>query len=174
MEEKSLGKIIKEARKSKNKTLKEVADEVGIDTSTLHKYESGTIKTIPYDKLEKISLATTGSSYTILNAMSGAFGLGGVLGTAAATILGGVTSVTENLIFTDGFNSKNSTSKKDIKEKMEEIKIEYCNLINKVDELKFLFNDSKLTQEMKDQIFTELRDTFRSLEEEYFKNKYKK
>lgn len=50
----TLGSLIKEIRKNNNKTLKEFSYEIGVDISTLQKYENNIIKNIPYDKLEKI------------------------------------------------------------------------------------------------------------------------
>ena len=54
MDNTNLGSLIKEIRKNNKKTLKEFSYEIGVDISTLQKYENNIIKNIPYDKLEKI------------------------------------------------------------------------------------------------------------------------
>lgn len=46
---------IKKRRKELNMTLLEVADALGITEATMQRYESGTIKNIPYENIEKIS-----------------------------------------------------------------------------------------------------------------------
>lgn len=50
-----LNKRIKARRKSQNKTLLEVAEFVGVKEATMQRYESGEIKTIPYDNIELIA-----------------------------------------------------------------------------------------------------------------------
>ncbi len=50
-----LNKRIKECRKKQNKTLLEVAEYVGVKEATMQRYESGEIKTIPYDNIELIA-----------------------------------------------------------------------------------------------------------------------
>lgn len=46
---------IQEMRKKRNKTLKEVAEAIGIQEATLQRYESGVIKNIPHDKISAIA-----------------------------------------------------------------------------------------------------------------------
>jgi|GEM_PF-7131106 len=174
MEEKKIGEVIKEARKSQNKTLKELAEEIGIDTSTLQKYESGTIKNIPYDKLEKISRAT-GASSMMLGAMSGIVGavipafLGGVALAAGGVALAGATA---------GLALKPFSTKEEeienLKKEVAEIEEDYAKLMKKIDDSKSLFQDDSVAQKIKDETFMELQKSFNSLQEEYFKNKYKK
>lgn len=46
---------IKDMRKRRNKTLKEVAEAIGVQEATLQRYESGLIKNIPHDKITAIA-----------------------------------------------------------------------------------------------------------------------
>lgn len=46
---------IKQLRKQKNITLKELAEHLGIKEATMQRYESGNIKSIPYDNIVLIA-----------------------------------------------------------------------------------------------------------------------
>lgn len=46
---------IKQLRKHKNITLKELAEYIGVKEATMQRYESGEIKSIPYDNIVKIA-----------------------------------------------------------------------------------------------------------------------
>lgn len=48
---------IKKARSKTNKTLEDIALQVGVSKQTIQKYESGVITNIPSDKIEKIAIA---------------------------------------------------------------------------------------------------------------------
>ena len=149
MKEKDLGTIIRNARKKQGKTLKELADEIDVDTSTLQKYETGIIKNIPYDKLKKISIAT-GTAIPMLGTIGVSLGVvGGALG-----LIGGVFSA----VISDNNNSKIITSENSVKNN---------NFENKLDSILLFFQNPEIDQEFKDKIFDILQN-------EYFKNKYKK
>lgn len=101
MEEKELGTLIKEARIKQNKTLKELASEIGVEPSTLQKYESGAIKNIPYDKLKKIS-SVTNTSLLMATGL-----LGGVLGATLGLSIGAISAI-NNLANENDDDLKNS------------------------------------------------------------------
>lgn len=46
---------IQKMRKRRNKTLKEVAEAIGVQEATLQRYESGVIKNIPHEKISAIA-----------------------------------------------------------------------------------------------------------------------
>lgn len=48
---------IKKVRSRTNKTLEDIAVQVGVSKQTIQKYESGIITNIPSDKIEKIAIA---------------------------------------------------------------------------------------------------------------------
>lgn len=50
-----IGKRIKMARLEKEKTLKEVADDIGLTKSTIQRYESGTIENLKLPVIEAIA-----------------------------------------------------------------------------------------------------------------------
>ena len=52
-----IGKNIRKIRKSRNMTLEQVGNLVGLPKQTIQRYESGAIKNIPYDKLISIANA---------------------------------------------------------------------------------------------------------------------
>ena len=142
MKDQDLGTIIRNARKKQGKTLKEFADEIGIDTSTLQKYETGVIKNIPYDKLKKISIITNATipiAGTVL-------GLAGLMG----SIVGGAALGTGTVI---------ATTLKKVQKNNE------SDIYDILDELIFFFRNTKINQKLKDEIFEQLQ-------KEYFKNKY--
>lgn len=53
----SVGDNIRRIRKSKDMTLEEVGNKVGLPRQTIQRYESGAIRNIPYDKLIAIAKA---------------------------------------------------------------------------------------------------------------------
>lgn len=54
---KELGSRIRQRRQSLDITLKQVAEQIGVQEATVQRYESGNIKNIPYDKIVLISEA---------------------------------------------------------------------------------------------------------------------
>lgn len=50
-----LNERIHDMRLKRNKTLKEVAEAIGIQEATLQRYESGAIKNIPHEKITAIA-----------------------------------------------------------------------------------------------------------------------
>lgn len=52
-----IGIRIKKKRQSLDITLKQVAESIGVQEATVQRYESGTIKNIPYEKIELLSEA---------------------------------------------------------------------------------------------------------------------
>lgn len=147
MKNQDLGVIIRNARKKQGKTLKELANEIDVDTSTLQKYETGIIKNIPYDKLKKISSAT-GTAIPMLGTIGLGLGfVGGILGLAGEVS----NSTTDNNISSEDF--------------LETIQ-ENNNFENNLNDIILFFQNQEIAQEVKDNIFN-------ILQEEYFKNKYK-
>ena len=52
----NIGMIIKDARTSKNMTMKYVAERVGVSEGTISRWESGNIKNMRRDKIAKLDL----------------------------------------------------------------------------------------------------------------------
>lgn len=147
MKNQDLGTIIRNARKKQGKTLKELANEIDVDTSTLQKYETGIIKNIPYDKLKKIS-SVTGTAIPMLGTIGVGLGfVGGILGLAGEVF----NSTIDNNISSEHF--------------LETIQ-ENNNFENNLNNVILFFQNPEISQDVKDNIFN-------ILQEEYFKNKYK-
>ncbi|EPH95393.1 DNA-binding helix-turn-helix protein [Enterococcus faecalis 06-MB-DW-09] len=100
MDTDKIRRVLKEKRLAKNLSAQALGDIVGVDKTTIYRYEKGQIKKMPYNVLNKLSSA---------------------LDIAPTFILGFTPSPDDNSIKTDSYVDKTTSIMKDLNDERQEV-----------------------------------------------------